>query len=134
MTARVLRTIDLLGGIDEYLLGSKTRRIRDLGPAGWALRWKIMQTPAVKERFARERAALGLPPKEEMSAAAFPEELTAEGLTSEAVLDEVDGMLERGDEFVLGEAAKGEEASGDVELGQVYEDAKPKEDTKTSRP
>ncbi|OTB04823.1 hypothetical protein M426DRAFT_43187, partial [Hypoxylon sp. CI-4A] len=43
MTARVLRTIDRLGGIDEYLLGSKAQRIKDLGPAGWALRWKIMQ-------------------------------------------------------------------------------------------
>ncbi|KAI1761605.1 hypothetical protein GGR53DRAFT_505164 [Hypoxylon sp. FL1150] len=146
MTARVLRTIDLLGGIDEYLLGGKARRIKDLGPAGWALRWKIMQTPAVRERFARERAKLGLPPKEEGTT--FPQELSAEGLTAEAVLDEVDGMLERGDEFVLGEAAKGEEVvvQGDAEVikgvketagdafEQVYQDAKPREDTKTATP
>ncbi|KAI4868222.1 hypothetical protein F4820DRAFT_411237 [Hypoxylon rubiginosum] len=145
MTARVLRTIDLLGGIDEYLLGSKTRRIKDLGPAGWALRWKVMQTPAVRERFARERAALGLPPKEE---AAFPQELTAEGLTSEAVLSEVDGMLERGDEFVIGEVREGEdivvkggaetveearEAARDIELS-LDEAIKSKEDAKTPRP
>jgi large subunit ribosomal protein L28 len=105
MTASVLHTIDRLGGIDEYLLGSKSKRIKELGPAGWRLRWKIMQTPAVQARFAKERAALGLPPKDAAAAAAFPAELAAEGLNSEAVLDEVDAMLERGDEFVLGDPA-----------------------------
>ncbi|XXG98009.1 aspartate transaminase aat1 [Hypoxylon texense] len=145
VTARVLRTIDLLGGIDEYLLGSKARRIKDLGPAGWALRWKIMQTPAVRERFARERAALGLPPKEETE---FPRDLTAEGLSSEAVLSEVNGMLERGDEFVIGEVKEGEdmvvkgdaeaieearEAARDIELS-LEEVTKSKEDAKTLKP
>ncbi|KAI0855047.1 hypothetical protein F4860DRAFT_57873 [Xylaria cubensis] len=113
MTASVLHTIDKLGGIDEYLLGSKTKRIKELGPAGWALRWKIIQTPAVQERFARERAALGLPPKEIGSAVAavaadasgFPAELAAEGLDSAAVIDEVDDMLARDEEFVLGDPA-----------------------------
>ncbi|KAI1770565.1 hypothetical protein F4818DRAFT_432581 [Hypoxylon cercidicola] len=147
MTARVLRTIDLLGGIDEYLLGSKTRRIKDLGPAGWALRWKIMQTPAVRERFARERAALGLPPKEEETT--FPPELTAEGLTPEAALSEVDGMLERGDVFVIGAVGEGDdvvvnagaeaieeearEAARDLE-SSLDENAKSEEDAKTLRP
>ncbi|KAI1361401.1 hypothetical protein F5Y08DRAFT_314881 [Xylaria arbuscula] len=102
MTASVLHTIDLLGGIDEYLLGSKAKRIKELGPAGWALRWKIIQTPAVQARFAKERAALGLPPKENAEIAVdaeFPIELAAEGLTAEAV----DAMLERDEEFVIGE-------------------------------
>ncbi|TRX91105.1 hypothetical protein FHL15_008087 [Xylaria flabelliformis] len=112
MTASVLHTIDKLGGIDEYLLGSKTKRIKELGPAGWALRWKIIQTPAVQERFARERAALGLPPKEKGDGGAvaadtpgFPAELAAEGLDSAAVIDEVDAMLARDEEFVLGDPA-----------------------------
>ncbi|KAI0454279.1 hypothetical protein F5B21DRAFT_246811 [Xylaria acuta] len=109
MTASVLHTIDRLGGIDEYLLGSKAKRIKELGPAGWALRWKIIQTNAVQERFARERAALGLPPKERGAAAtapeAFPADLAAEGIDSAAVLDEVDAMLARDDEFVLGDPA-----------------------------
>ncbi|KAI1734575.1 hypothetical protein F4680DRAFT_470844 [Xylaria scruposa] len=127
MTASVLHTIDRLGGIDEYLLGSKTKRVRELGPAGWALRWKIIQTPAVQERFARERAALGLPPKEEEkkaatttaaadASAAFPAELAAEGLDSAVVLDEVDAMLARDDEFVLGDpAAEAEDVVAVVE-------------------
>ncbi|KAI0443972.1 hypothetical protein F4803DRAFT_281994 [Xylaria telfairii] len=109
MTASVLHTIDRLGGIDEYLLGSKAKRIKELGPAGWALRWKIIQTDAVQERFARERAALGLPPKEKGAAAAapeaFPAELAAEGMDSAAVLDEVDAMLAQDEEFVLGDPA-----------------------------
>ncbi|KAI1652848.1 hypothetical protein F4813DRAFT_376708 [Daldinia decipiens] len=109
LTTGVLKTVDRLGGIDEYLLGSKARRIKDLGPAGWALRWKIMQTPAIRERFARERAALGLPPKKEDGGETLPGELVADGVTSEAVLSEVDGMLERGDEFVIGPVKDGED-------------------------
>ncbi|KAI1406839.1 ribosomal L28 family-domain-containing protein [Hypoxylon sp. FL1857] len=146
LTARVLRTIDLLGGIDEYLLGSKAQRIKDLGPAGWALRWKIMQTPAIRERFARERAALGLPPKEE-GQASLPGELAAQGATSEAMLNEIDSMLERGDEFVLGEVREGEEViiKGDAEAIEeakeaakeaehFMEEVNPKENAKTLRP
>ncbi|KAL9098988.1 MAG: hypothetical protein Q9163_005443 [Psora crenata] len=59
--ARVVRTIDKVGGLDEYLLGEKAGRIKELGVEGWALRWKIMQTEAVKERIGRNREALGLP-------------------------------------------------------------------------
>ncbi|KAI1276481.1 hypothetical protein F5Y07DRAFT_137468 [Xylaria sp. FL0933] len=117
MTASVLHTIDRLGGIDAYLLGSKAKRIKELGPAGWALRWKIMQTPAVQARFAAEREVLGLPAKTSTTAgdtaaggavdaaAGFPAELASEGLTPETVLDEVDAMLERDEEFVIGDPA-----------------------------
>ncbi|RFU25405.1 hypothetical protein B7463_g10941, partial [Scytalidium lignicola] len=66
VTARVLRTIDKCGGLDEYLLGDKARRIKDLGMGGWKLRWRIMQTESVKEKFRLQREALGLPPKEDM--------------------------------------------------------------------
>ncbi|CAK7244666.1 MAG: hypothetical protein STHCBS139747_006210 [Sporothrix thermara] len=61
VNTRVLRTIDKVGGLDEYLLGSKPARIAELGPWGWRLRWRIMQTPTVQERFRAERVALGLP-------------------------------------------------------------------------
>lgn len=64
VTARVLRTIDKCGGLDEYLLGEKAQRIKELGMGGWKLRWRIMQTESVKERFRKEREELGLPPKE----------------------------------------------------------------------
>ncbi|KAI1078592.1 hypothetical protein F5B20DRAFT_547677 [Whalleya microplaca] len=98
MTAGVLRTIDSLGGIDEYLLGSKTARIRQLGPAGWALRYKIMQTPAIQARFAAEREKLGLPPKSVQQV----ESEKADAGVSEAAVAEVDAMLEADEEFVIG--------------------------------
>ncbi|KAK3630422.1 hypothetical protein LTR56_017480 [Elasticomyces elasticus] len=60
VTTRVLRTIDKLGGLDEYLLGEKESRIRELGESGWWLRWAIMQTDAVKARFVAERQRLGV--------------------------------------------------------------------------
>lgn len=65
VSARVLRTIDKLGGLDEYLLGEKEARIKQLGESGWWLRWAIMQTPAIKKRFAEERLQLGLPEQRE---------------------------------------------------------------------
>ena len=59
--ARVLRTIDKVGGLDEYLLGDKEGRIKELGVTGWWLRWAIMQTPRIRLRFTREREVLGVP-------------------------------------------------------------------------
>jgi ribosomal protein L28 len=61
VTLRTLRTIDKVGGLDEYLLGEKEARIKELGESGWWLRWAIMQTPAVRRRFEAEREALGVP-------------------------------------------------------------------------
>lgn len=61
MQARVLRTIDKVGGLDEYLLGGKRARLKELGMGGWALRWRIWQTEKVTERFKRERESLGVP-------------------------------------------------------------------------
>lgn len=78
VSSRVLRTIDKLGGLDEYLLGEKETRIRELGESGWWLRWAIMQTNAIKKRFAAERVALGLP--------ADSEELRIEEEDAEAVV------------------------------------------------
>jgi large subunit ribosomal protein L28 len=78
VSSRVLRTIDKLGGLDEYLLGEKETRIRELGESGWWLRWAIMQTSTIKKRFAAERIALGLP--------ADSEELRIEEEDAEAVL------------------------------------------------
>ncbi|KAL2192511.1 ribosomal L28 family-domain-containing protein [Corynascus similis CBS 632.67] len=110
VTTRVLRTIDKVGGLDEYLLGIKPQRVKDLGPWGWRLRWRVMQTPAVRARFAAEREALGLPPKEE-------EELNLEALQSlpdgtaagDALMAETDRMLAEEAEFEL-ETEAAEEA------------------------
>lgn len=60
MQARVIRTIDKAGGLDNYLLGGKAARLRELGMGGWRLRAMMMRTDMVKERFQREREALGL--------------------------------------------------------------------------
>jgi len=60
VTTRVLRTIDKCGGLDEYLLGEKSQRIKELGVTGWSLRWRIMQTPWYAERRARQAKELGL--------------------------------------------------------------------------
>ena len=66
--ARVLRTIDKVGGLDEYLLGDKAARIKELGMGGWLLRWKVMQTETVQKRFRQEKMAMGLevPSEEEV--------------------------------------------------------------------
>ncbi|KAI1453158.1 ribosomal L28 family-domain-containing protein [Annulohypoxylon moriforme] len=140
LTTRVLRTIDRLGGIDEYLLGSKAQRIKELGPAGWALRWKIIQTPAIQERFARERAAMGLPPKD-VKTTELPSELAAEGFTSESVLSEVEEMIEREDEFVIGQEnegegvkAKGDEAEETTKEIEFMREENPRENESAKRP
>lgn len=104
ITTRVLRTIDKVGGLDEYLLGDKKGRIKELGVGGWKLRWRIMQTDKVKERFRREREMLGLPPKED-------ELVGSDGNTAtrKQVVEEIatfDAQLKKGEEFEVGEDAE----------------------------
>lgn len=61
VTRRALRTIQTEGGLDKYLISDKPARIKELGMFGWELRWKVMQSPAMQEKFKGERRALGLP-------------------------------------------------------------------------
>jgi large subunit ribosomal protein L28 len=101
ITTRVLRTVDKVGGLDEYLLGEKAGRIKELGMGGWKLRWRIMQTEAVKERFRKQRELMGLPPKEELF-------YGSEGIlaTAEQVEDEIkqfDENLQKGKDVDIGE-------------------------------
>ncbi|RDL40277.1 uncharacterized protein BP5553_00256 [Venustampulla echinocandica] len=90
VTTRVLRTMDKSGGLDEYLLGDKARRIKELGMGGWKLRWRIMQTDKVKERFRKQREALGLPPIDESA------QMSLEDATKRAIED-MDGALGEGE-------------------------------------
>jgi large subunit ribosomal protein L28 len=87
VSSRVLRTIDKLGGVDNYLLGEKEQRIKELGESGWWLRWAIMQTPSIKKRFAAQRQQMGLPKIEETVAELVPEaevdETNSETLSSD---------------------------------------------------
>ncbi|CDO93830.1 unnamed protein product [Kluyveromyces dobzhanskii CBS 2104] len=43
MTAKVLKTITKEGGIDKYLTKEKSARIKELGPAGWKLRYRLLK-------------------------------------------------------------------------------------------
>lgn len=111
VTARVLRTIDKAGGLDNYLLGDKSQRIKDLGPWGWKLRWRIMQSETVKRRFAAERAVLGLTPK---SDGALQDEALREAALmgvvalappahqSQQLMAETQQMIDGGKDLVIG--------------------------------
>ncbi|EGS23374.1 mitochondrial 54S ribosomal protein bL28m [Thermochaetoides thermophila DSM 1495] len=111
VTTRVLRTIDKVGGLDNYLLGHKAQRIKDLGPWGWRLRWRIMQTPAIRERLAKERAALGLPPKEDVG-----EWIKVEGsqVARDALIAEVDKKLQEDGVFELSNEASAGPSEQDI--------------------
>ncbi|GME22204.1 Ribosomal protein L28 [Neofusicoccum parvum] len=106
VSTRVLRTIDKVGGLDEYLLGEKAARIKELGMGGWLLRWRIMQTDVVRKRFAKQREELGLPPE-----SLFVEQTTGMGgeeVTQEEMAEQVkkyDAKLdEQGSTVPLSEA------------------------------
>ncbi|PFH62411.1 hypothetical protein XA68_13637 [Ophiocordyceps unilateralis] len=64
LTLRVLKTIRREGGLDNYLLKTKPARLQELGPCGWGMRWLVMQTQTVQNRFNDERVKLGLERKE----------------------------------------------------------------------
>ncbi|AAS53212.1 AFL162Cp [Eremothecium gossypii ATCC 10895] len=42
LTAKVLRTISKEGGLDNYLTKDKSARIKELGPKGWELRYRVL--------------------------------------------------------------------------------------------
>lgn len=106
ITTRVLRTVDKSGGLDAYLLGEKAARIKDLGVAGWKLRWRIMQTDAVKEIFRKQREAAGLPSKEEVSVGSDGRLASKEQIQRE--IESFDERLEKGSDVEIGEDAEGE--------------------------
>jgi large subunit ribosomal protein L28 len=60
ITASCMRTINKCGGLDQYLLGDKPARIKELGLFGWKLRWKVMNSKMMQRKFAGEREKLGL--------------------------------------------------------------------------
>jgi large subunit ribosomal protein L28 len=106
-TTRVLRTIDKLGGIDNYLLGDKTTRIKHLGPVGWRLRWKVLNSDYIKSRLRRTGSVMGDPAeipaeavlKTQMANAVATEEgsdtvVVAEAAGSQEVITEHDEVLE----------------------------------------
>lgn len=87
VSTRVLRTIDKVGGLDEYLLGEKSMRIKELGMEGWRLRCMIIGTKTVQDRFNAQRKALGLPEVDyaalALETAQLPPELMDMGMSLE---------------------------------------------------
>ena len=86
VTHHVLRTIRKVGGLDEYLLGDKPARIKELGIYGWGLRWKVMTSLAMRKRFKLERQELGL--KEPETFKQFLQRYTEEQQVKAAIEDE----------------------------------------------
>ncbi|KAK5110969.1 hypothetical protein LTR85_000679 [Meristemomyces frigidus] len=110
VSTRVLRTIDKLGGLDEYLLGEKEGRVRELGESGWWLRWAIMQTPGIKARFAEERRRLGIP--EEVLERETVELAEAQAVIEEASDAEAEAAEELGEAVATDDAFVVEQAPG----------------------
>ncbi|KAL2891999.1 50s ribosomal protein l24 [Ceratocystis lukuohia] len=120
MTIRVFRTIIKDGSLDNYLLKNKPRRIRELGPGGWKLRWLIMQTDAVRARWLQERTALGLPERSPEDQAAIDRE--AQDMVQIAVDYATPGPLSRVTRDLLKmRDEEGVWASEEFELGQAEE-------------
>ena len=69
---------------------------------GWKLRWRIMQTEKVKERFRRQREMLGLEPLPEDSLSSASEK------DMESFIKEYDAELTKGAEVEIGEVEGGE--------------------------
>lgn len=123
----MLRTIDKAGGLDEYLLGEKTQRLKELGMGGWKLRWRIMQTDSVKERFRLERKKLGLPPMEEVHL-----DENGFGITKEEIMEQVrkyDAAMARNEEVIMDAeaqaATESEILDGDFMAKEQYTERKP---------
>lgn len=120
--ARVLRTVDKVGGLDEYLLGEKAGRVRELGMGGWALRWRVMRTEWYRLRRGEERRMLGLPVDgvgEGEGVESEREILGMGGVRGEEEAREREGAIDRVLGRVEREAEKGE--NGGVELGFMAE-------------
>ncbi|KAF2666821.1 50S ribosomal protein L24, partial [Microthyrium microscopicum] len=50
VATKVMRAIDKFGGVDEYVLGNKSGRIKKLGMKGWELRWRLLNQPHVRDK------------------------------------------------------------------------------------
>lgn len=54
VTRSCIRTITKCGGLDQYLLGEKPARLKELGPFGWKLRWLVLNSPWAASYRAKE--------------------------------------------------------------------------------
>ncbi|MCJ1459568.1 39S ribosomal protein L24, mitochondrial [Mycoblastus sanguinarius] len=124
--ARVLRTIDKVGGLDEYLLGNKPARVKELGVEGWRLRWRVLRTERVGSRLKEERKRLGLPAEGLLGDQAPVFERKARR-GEKRVKEEVEKEIER----VSGDIVEKIEAAGS-KLQDLQEQAKERELAETT--
>lgn len=61
VTRSCLRTIDKCGGLDQYLLGEKPARLKELGPFGWKLRWLVLNSESVRSQFTSQLVKMNVP-------------------------------------------------------------------------
>ena len=78
-------TVDKVGGLDNYILGSKAARLEELGPLGWSLRYRLLNSKAVKNMHEDERLKLGIP---ELEAAVAEAKAAAEAAEAAAAEEE----------------------------------------------
>ena len=117
---RVLKTIDKVGGLDNYLLGDRKGRIRELGVGGWALRWRLWRTEAVRQRMEEMRRQMGLEGQAPWERAEQLLVMLQERTGREAA---VDAVAVEGQEESPEQAAKRMEREIDAELDRDEEAA-----------
>ena len=77
-TRSCVRTIEKCGGLDQYLLGEKPARLKELGPFGWKLRWLVVNSQPMRAQFTHELRKLKMP-----HATSFEEALTIPDIMSQ---------------------------------------------------
>lgn len=51
VTRSCIRTINKCGGLDQYLMGEKPARLKELGTFGWKLRWLVLNSEPLRAQF-----------------------------------------------------------------------------------
>lgn len=120
--ARVLRTIDKVGGLDEYLLGDKPGRVRELGVEGWRLRWRVLRSGKVRDARMEERMALGVPVDGVGPAVAMVEDEGGKGS-----VEIVGGGEKEGEDVDEAESEEGWEELGDTAAEKQTQEETPDE-------
>ena len=78
VTRSCIRTITKCGGLDQYLMGEKPARLKELGPFGWKLRWLVLNSEPVRTQFGIQLAERNVP-----QAVSFEEALSIPSIREE---------------------------------------------------